>query len=285
MVFVGLLRDGPTAVTNAFLGCGLMLVGSLLPRLTGTIKVTPGSIELALAERLEATRREVEARAPELEEAALVRALEDLLPKLVSTGTVPDPADVPAEQGRSRAGPVRGPWRWAAAGAATATIGLVGIATVGQLASTPSDDVAAPTDDGSPNPDADPGDSPGDGAPGDGSPGTGVRPVEPVSPGLPDDGVAGDGESSDGPGTGTDQPDSGTDTPVPDDASATTVIVWALASVVLALALLAALRRRAARSRTAARRSALDLEPAPAFARRIVDDLVVGGARDPAEPP
>jgi hypothetical protein len=281
MVFVGLfLRDGPTAVTSAFLGCGLMLVGSLLPRLAGTIKVTPGSIELALAERLEATRREVEARAPELEEAALVRALEDLLPKLVSTGSGPGQADPPEERGRPQAGATRGRWTWAAAGAAIAIVGLVGVATVGQLAMAPSGDVAAPTDGGSSSPDGDPADGPEDGDPDTGSPDAGA-PTDPSSPDLPGDGVTGDGEPSDEQGAGSDPPDSGTDAPGPDDGSGSAVIVWALAVPALATGLVAVAWRRA-RSRAAARQSALDLEPAPAFARRIVDDLV-GGARGPVE--
>jgi hypothetical protein len=255
MVFVGLLlRDGTTAITSAFLGCGLMLVGSLLPRLTGTIKVTPGSIELALAERLEATRREAEARAPELEEAALLRAVEDLLPKLLTTDAGRDPAIVPPGDDRARGPSVRGRWAWAAAGAATALVGLVGAATVLELASTRTGDVRAPPAEAPPTSDdagADDGDDGGD------------PPEFELEPDPPGTDI---GTAPDPPGTPTGAPD-------PDDGPGSVVAVWALASLASIIALLTLVRRRA-RSRAATGGTSLDLEPAPAFARRIVDDLV-----------
>jgi hypothetical protein len=128
MVFSALYIGGGTAaVTSTFLGCGLMLVGALLPRLTGTIRVTPGSIELALAERLEATRREVETRAPGLEEAALARAVEELVPELLARRSTSPPAEDAPRPAPSRAG---GRWMWATAGAAATALVMGGVLTV-----------------------------------------------------------------------------------------------------------------------------------------------------------
>jgi hypothetical protein len=134
MVFIVLLSSAETStiITVAFLGCGLILVGSLLPRLTGTIKVTPGSIELALAERLEATRREAETRAPELEEAALRRALEELIPTMFAPDTRSAPVDdAPPKRDVP---PVRGRWSWAMAGATFTALVMGVVFTTSQYA-------------------------------------------------------------------------------------------------------------------------------------------------------
>jgi hypothetical protein len=233
MVFVGLFRGGgTTAVTSAFLGCGLMLVGALLPRLTGTIKVTPSSIELGLAERLEATRREVEARAPELEEAALTRALEEMLPRLAAAATAataPTTATAPS----ARTGRAAGWWRTAAVG--TAAVAVFGLAAVGGLAvvtqGLPLGDDAqlALTGDGE----------------GDAVTGGGAPPPPPADEGAPD--------------------------PVM-EAERGTAVVWLAAVLALTIAGVAVWAGRARSEPPAA--AALTEEPAPTFARRIVDELV-----------
>jgi hypothetical protein len=330
MVFTGLLfREGATAVTTAFLGCGLMLVGSLLPRLTGTIKVTPGSIELALAERLEATRREVEARAPDLEEEALARAVEELLPRLTAghvepfQSTAAPSVEREASPGRRpsapRAAPVsldgeptgrdlrseprrRSLPRLATAGATAVALVVGGIAFGGLVLTTPApgpaddasqgDGQASADGDGQASADSDgQASAGGDGRP-EGEPddvGQGVAP--PADPGRPDpdpspapaDDEPGptddpapptdDGTSPTGGGPG-DEDESG------QDAGTAGGIVWAVTFGALLVAGWSIRRYLVARRSAPERSLSLTEEPAQAFARRIVDELVGAGAHD-----
>lgn len=97
-------RGAATTAAILFIGGGMVLVGALLPRLAGTIRITPASIEMALAERLDATRREAEVRTPGHQEEAIGRAFEALLPRLRAAGVVvaaDDDAPVTAGDGPS----------------------------------------------------------------------------------------------------------------------------------------------------------------------------------------
>lgn len=85
-----LAQQGPAETTALILiGAAVMLIGGLLPRLAGTIKITPGSIELSLLERLEATRQEAAERVPERVDEAVGRAFLELLPQLQALNLIP----------------------------------------------------------------------------------------------------------------------------------------------------------------------------------------------------
>lgn len=60
------------------IGAGLMVIGALLPRLSGPIKISPGSVEMTVVQRLEATRKEAEQRIPDRTEEAVGLAFKDL---------------------------------------------------------------------------------------------------------------------------------------------------------------------------------------------------------------
>ena len=82
---VAIPRQSPAIATVLILiGAAVMLIGGLLPRLAGTIKITPGSVELALAERLEATRVEAMRRDPDRVDEAVSRAFERMRTELLS---------------------------------------------------------------------------------------------------------------------------------------------------------------------------------------------------------
>lgn len=126
IVFVGLLAPGQQAATTVaalFLGGGMMLIGALLPRLVGTIRISPGGIELALAERLEATRREAEQRVPAHVDQAVARAIEELRPVLGATARpVPSPE---AAEAAAPASP-RGRTRWLWTGVVLSAVAVLG---------------------------------------------------------------------------------------------------------------------------------------------------------------
>lgn len=84
----GLLTQQDTAVTMlvVLVAAALLLTGALLPRLSGTIKVSPTGIELQVLERLESTRAEAERVAPDHVTEALYRAYIELRPFLVDAG-------------------------------------------------------------------------------------------------------------------------------------------------------------------------------------------------------
>lgn len=92
--FVVLLleKNGGVATALIVLGTAVILIGGLLPRLSGIIKITPTSIELSLAERLEATRQVAAERAPESVQEAVGRAFEELVPQLQARGLLPEAA-------------------------------------------------------------------------------------------------------------------------------------------------------------------------------------------------
>lgn len=95
-VVLGPERSPAVAAGALFVGGAMVLIGSLLPRLTGTIKITPASIEMALAERLDATRREALMRTPGHEDEAIGRAFEMLLPWLRAAELIPPAGEEPA---------------------------------------------------------------------------------------------------------------------------------------------------------------------------------------------
>lgn len=84
----GLFTQQDTAVTMlvVLVAAALLLTGGLLPRLSGTIKVSPTGIELQVLERLESTRAEAERIAPDHVTEALYRAYIELRPFLVDAG-------------------------------------------------------------------------------------------------------------------------------------------------------------------------------------------------------
>lgn len=87
MIVGGIARNGDAVITGAslFVGSALAVLGVLLPRLSGTIKITPSGVELNVVQVLEATREEAARRAPDRVEEAVGRAF----PRLVDDGLVP----------------------------------------------------------------------------------------------------------------------------------------------------------------------------------------------------
>lgn len=83
----------PSRVVLFLLGAGLMVMGALLPRLSGTIKISPGAVELTVIQQLEATRREAEQHVPDRVEEAVGLAFQRLLDSGVLAG-VPMPQDI-----------------------------------------------------------------------------------------------------------------------------------------------------------------------------------------------
>lgn len=79
-----LFMQQDTAVTMLLIlvAAALLLAGALLPRLSGTIKVSPTGIELQVLQRLETTRAEAERVAPDHVAEALLRAYVELRPLL-----------------------------------------------------------------------------------------------------------------------------------------------------------------------------------------------------------
>lgn len=164
----GLLLDRSPATTVAilFIGAGMILVGALLPRIAGTIKITPGSIEMAIAERLEATRREAAQRVPGREDEAVARAMKALLAQLpVDTRDAaaqapangPEPATPPPAPTADRSPPptkrsMRG-WQIATGAGAVAAVAMTAVlVTTLTLGGEPPDGVNTPPPGGGEQP-------------------------------------------------------------------------------------------------------------------------------------
>lgn len=91
MVLGGIAVESQVAVKTALIliGAAIILVGGLLARITGTIKISPQGIEIPVAaviEWLEATRQEAQRRVPDRVEEAIGQAFLDLIPFLSSAG-------------------------------------------------------------------------------------------------------------------------------------------------------------------------------------------------------
>lgn len=88
MIGAGVLIENQAAVKTVLVlvGAGLVLVGVLLPRVTGTIEMGPQGIKIPIAvvARLEATRLEAEQKAPDRVSEAVGRAYQALLPVIAS---------------------------------------------------------------------------------------------------------------------------------------------------------------------------------------------------------
>ncbi len=88
MIGAGVILENQAAVKTVLvlIGAGLVLVGVLLPRVTGTIEMGPQGIKIPIAvvARLEATRLEAEQKAPERVSEAVGKAYQALLPLIAS---------------------------------------------------------------------------------------------------------------------------------------------------------------------------------------------------------
>lgn len=88
MIGAGVILENQAAVKTVLVlvGAGLVLVGVLLPRVTGTIEMGPQGIKIPIAvvARLEATRLEAEQKAPERVSEAVGKAYQALLPLIAS---------------------------------------------------------------------------------------------------------------------------------------------------------------------------------------------------------
>lgn len=83
-VFV--VAEEASRVVLFLLGAGLMVIGALLPRLSGTIKISPGAVELTVIQQLEATRLEAERHVPDRVEEAVGLAFQRLVESGVLAG-------------------------------------------------------------------------------------------------------------------------------------------------------------------------------------------------------
>jgi len=83
-IAAGVVEEGAGQAVLLFIGATLVIVAAVLPRLSGTIKLSPGSVELTVVQQLDATRREAERRVPDQTEEAVGLAFE----KLVESGQV-----------------------------------------------------------------------------------------------------------------------------------------------------------------------------------------------------
>src|SRR5919106_1866009 len=86
MVAAGIIEEGAGQAVLILVGAGLMVMGAVLPRLSGTIKISPGLVEMTVVQQLEATRKEAEQRIPEQTEEAVGVAFQ----KLVHSGQLSD---------------------------------------------------------------------------------------------------------------------------------------------------------------------------------------------------
>jgi hypothetical protein len=87
MVAAGVALDNDTAVKTVLvlIGAGLTVVGVLLPRLAGTLEISPTNVKIPIAgviERLEATRQIATMRAPDRVDEAVGHAYRLLAPFL-----------------------------------------------------------------------------------------------------------------------------------------------------------------------------------------------------------
>jgi hypothetical protein len=86
MVAAGVVEEGAGQAVLILVGAGLMVMGAVLPRLSGTIKISPGLVEMTVVQQLEATRKEAERRIPEQTEEAVGLAFQ----KLMESGRLTD---------------------------------------------------------------------------------------------------------------------------------------------------------------------------------------------------
>jgi hypothetical protein len=91
-------KNGTVGTILIFLGFAALLLGALLTRLSGTIKITPTSIELTVIQALEATRRHAELTIPDNVEMALGLAVRDLAARGFLSGSPSFTDDVRTEE-------------------------------------------------------------------------------------------------------------------------------------------------------------------------------------------
>ena len=107
MVAAGIVEEGAGQAVLILVGAGLMVMGAVLPRLSGTIKISPGLVEMTVVQQLEATRREAERRIPEQTEEAVGLAFQKLvesgqLTDLLAKAHTPPPAPPPKSNWRAK---------------------------------------------------------------------------------------------------------------------------------------------------------------------------------------
>jgi len=126
------------------LGAGLMVIGALLPRLSGTIKISPGSVEMTVVQQLEATRREAEQRIPSRTEEAVGLAFKKLAESGQLAQMLAETHPPPTTEARPRKAALR---RLAPAAAAVALLLIAATFLVQPFAADPA---SPPLDGGAP---------------------------------------------------------------------------------------------------------------------------------------
>jgi hypothetical protein len=149
---VFIVDGGATQAVVFLLGTGLMVMGALLPRLSGTIRISPGSLEMTVIQQLEATRREAEQHLPDRVDEAVGLAFQRLVQSGAIVGAVTPGARTSEEPSPEppRAARHRGlPWRLVPAGLAALllffVVGGVLVLPGGESPPEPADRPPAPT--------------------------------------------------------------------------------------------------------------------------------------------
>jgi hypothetical protein len=107
MVAAGIVEEGAGQAVLVLVGAGLMVMGAVLPRLSGTIKISPGLVEMTVVQQLEATRQLAEQQIPDQTEEAVGLAFQKLvesgqLSDLLAKAQAPPPPPPPKSFSRSK---------------------------------------------------------------------------------------------------------------------------------------------------------------------------------------
>jgi hypothetical protein len=109
MIVFGVTLEDKAAAESLLilLGTGLIVVGVLLPRLSGTLEISATGVKIpieSVLERLEVTRREAQVHAPDRVQEAVGRAYEILAPLLAAGEDLRFAVAPPAPKGSSGSG-------------------------------------------------------------------------------------------------------------------------------------------------------------------------------------